>query len=76
VVDVRGSRIDVGQQLDERRGELLVEQELHVPEITISFRGISAAKASEARISSGSRYGKSARTSSCVIPEARYSRMS
>ncbi len=65
-----------GQGLDQVRGQVLVEEELHEVEALDSFRSRSAAKARTAEMSAGSRSGKSARIWSGVMPEARYSRTS
>lgn len=54
---------------------LAAEEQLH-KRAEKSRRSRSAAKSSAARMSLGKGFGKSARISSCNIPEARYFRMS
>ena len=56
--------------------EVLVEEELQRTALPTIFPSRSAANARAARMSSRSSFGKSARISSSLIPEARYSRMS
>ena len=76
VSNVDGPRKDLREASDETRGHIVVEEELHPGGLETSRRSRSAANASAARMSSGSRSGKSARISDSVIPEATCSRTS
>ena len=76
VANVDGSRKHVRKGGDETRRDVLVKEEFHPGGIETSLRSRAAANARAARMSSGSRSGRSARISASVIPEARYSRTS
>jgi len=75
ISNVGRSRINIRQLSRQPERKVLIEEQLHRG-AEKSRRSRSAAKRSAARISSEERSGKSARISSCDIPEARYSRMS
>ena len=69
-VNVSRAWVLAREKLDEPGREILVEEKLH--EDAVSFAcSRSAAYASDARMSSFVRYGKSRRISSSLIPEAR-----
>src|SRR4051794_33922817 len=69
-LDMTGVGEQVGQAIDQLRRQVLVEKQLHAI-ATSMLRSRSAAKAKQAWMSSGVRYGKSSRTSATVIPAAR-----
>ena len=64
------------KNIHEPRAEVLVVEELHAAGGTASLRSRAAANVKQARMSSRSRLGKSARIRSSVMPPARYSRTS
>jgi len=71
IPNVRRTRDVRLEMCDQPMRHVLVEQQLHAFS-PIKRRSRSAAKARQARISSRSRSGKSARISSSVMPEAKY----
>ena len=73
IANVDGPRKLIRQGGDETRGDVLVEEEPHSGGIETTLRSRAATNNSAARMSSGSKSGKSARISSFVIPEAKYS---
>src|SRR5437870_2305968 len=71
-LDVRRAGIEIENLRDNSIGQVLIEQELHAAGVK-SLRSRSAAKARQALMSSRVSSEKSARISSSVMPEARYS---
>jgi len=62
---------EIGKTVAESVREILIEQQFHFVPVTMSRRSRSAAKAKHARMSSRVRSGKSRRTSSSDMPDAR-----
>jgi len=61
----------IGKTVAESVGEILIEQQVHFVPVAISRRSRSAANAKHALMSSRVRSGKSRRTSSSDMPDAR-----